>query len=179
MTTINLELKNIKHMESLSEETNCYRADLYLDGKKVAAVSNHGHGGCDNEHWFDRAAEATVHAYFKSLPERAASFEISAGVPYMMQPTLEDWCSEILTEWLIQRDYKRQISRKVVTTDGKSEWSWKVKPAQLGMGIMTKAGPMTYREHILSSRPGTVIVNDMTPAELAAHIAKMVAKEAA
>tara|TARA_R100001086_G_scaffold198621_1_gene114940 strand:+ start:2658 stop:2993 length:336 start_codon:yes stop_codon:yes gene_type:complete len=41
-----IELKNIKHFESLSEETFCFNANLYVDGKKVGKVSNRGNGGC-------------------------------------------------------------------------------------------------------------------------------------
>lgn len=44
-----IELKNIKLMKSLSEETPCYSAALYVDGKPFAtSVTNHGHGGPDS-----------------------------------------------------------------------------------------------------------------------------------
>lgn len=45
---MNIEFKSIKTLASLSEETACYTAKLYIDGKYVADVSNHGHGGCDD-----------------------------------------------------------------------------------------------------------------------------------
>ena len=37
--------KNISHNERLSEETNCFSATIYIDGKKAGEASNHGHGG--------------------------------------------------------------------------------------------------------------------------------------
>lgn len=40
-----LTLKNLKVQEILSEETLCFSADLYEDGKLIAHVSNRGHGG--------------------------------------------------------------------------------------------------------------------------------------
>ena len=40
-----LELKNIKFYESMSEETNCFQADLFINGKKIADVKNQGQGG--------------------------------------------------------------------------------------------------------------------------------------
>lgn len=43
--------KAFKHNETLSEETHCFSATLYINGKRAAAVSNHGHGGCDNITW--------------------------------------------------------------------------------------------------------------------------------
>jgi hypothetical protein len=42
-----IELRKISFNERMSEETNCYAADLYVDGKKVGEVGNDGHGGCD------------------------------------------------------------------------------------------------------------------------------------
>ena len=45
-----LQLKNIKHTEWASEETHCYQASLFVDGKPVAIVSNDGHGGCDRDY---------------------------------------------------------------------------------------------------------------------------------
>ena len=41
----NMTLKKVKVMESLSEETICFSADLYENGKLMAHVSNRGQGG--------------------------------------------------------------------------------------------------------------------------------------
>jgi hypothetical protein len=48
------ELKKVKYMASLSHETHCYSADLYLHGRKVAEVSNAGHGGCDDVYYVNK-----------------------------------------------------------------------------------------------------------------------------
>lgn len=45
-----IELKNIKEVKSLSEETPCFTATVYIDGKKAGVVSNHGTGGPNNYH---------------------------------------------------------------------------------------------------------------------------------
>jgi hypothetical protein len=42
-----IELKNLKTLASLSEETHCYTATIYVDGKPAFEASNHGHGGPD------------------------------------------------------------------------------------------------------------------------------------
>jgi len=44
---LNLSLKNLKFHEDMSEETPCFSADLYEDGKLIAHVRNDGHGGCN------------------------------------------------------------------------------------------------------------------------------------
>ncbi len=42
---MDIKLKNLKHARNLSEETNAFTADVYVDGKKVAYAKNDGHGG--------------------------------------------------------------------------------------------------------------------------------------
>ena len=44
----NLSLKNLKFHEDMSEETPCFSADLYENGKLIAHVKNSGHGGCNS-----------------------------------------------------------------------------------------------------------------------------------
>lgn len=65
-----IELKSIKHYESMSEATLCFNANLYVDGKKVGAVSNRGYGGC---HDYD--------------------------VDMKTQEELNTWCKENLPKW--------------------------------------------------------------------------------
>jgi hypothetical protein len=47
---LNLSLKNLKFHEDMSEETPCFSADLYEDGKLIAHVKNSGRGGCNDIH---------------------------------------------------------------------------------------------------------------------------------
>ena len=44
-----IELKNISHYERGSEETPCYNATVYVNGKKAIEVGNDGHGGMDRQ----------------------------------------------------------------------------------------------------------------------------------
>ena len=39
------QLKNFQSNESMSEETLCFSADLYENGKLIAHICNRGHGG--------------------------------------------------------------------------------------------------------------------------------------
>ena len=48
-----VELKNIKTHNDMSEETVCYSATVYIDGKKAGTTRNAGHGGND-EVWLDK-----------------------------------------------------------------------------------------------------------------------------
>ncbi len=61
-----ITLKNISHNERLSEETNCFSATIYIDGKNAGEASNHGHGGPTMIH--PRELEQKINAYTKTLP---------------------------------------------------------------------------------------------------------------
>ena len=42
-----VELKNLKHSEFASRETNCFEATVYINGKRAFYARNDGHGGAD------------------------------------------------------------------------------------------------------------------------------------
>ena len=95
-----LQLKAIQHCEFSSQETFCYGANLYLDGKKVAHISNSGQGAADNQHFNDREIEKAVNDYFKSLPK-----EIYEGMEF--DQSLESWCAEQVAAFLIEKDLQK------------------------------------------------------------------------
>ena len=100
-----VELKKISFNERMSEETNCFIADLYINGIKVGECSNEGHGGCTdygsptNE---GRELIKKAEAYYKSLPkvkDEKYNFEY--------QPTLEGAIDEQLEEYLKAKAQKK------------------------------------------------------------------------
>ena len=42
-----VELKNLKHSEFASRETNCFEATVWINGKRAFYAQNDGHGGAD------------------------------------------------------------------------------------------------------------------------------------
>lgn len=110
--TIKIELRSVEHIERCSEETNCYAAKVFIDGKHVADVSNEGHGGCDHQ----RPARGKTQADLAALDAL-----IGATFPRMTYDgedlgpaTLESVCGDLLTEWLISRDLTRLMNRAIV-----------------------------------------------------------------
>ena len=110
-----LELKAIKHTEWASEETHCYQASLFVDGKPVAIVSNDGHGGCDRDYDHPkfkgdyRATMNAVHEYFKSLPNEPSEWSEDG-----FAQSLEGWCGDQVNEFLSSRELKRKFKSHVV-----------------------------------------------------------------
>lgn len=64
--------KNFKFVEEMSEETPCFSADLYENGKLVAHVSNRGHGGCNEV----RPAKGLTHKDVEHLMDFDTDCEI-------------------------------------------------------------------------------------------------------
>ena len=126
-----LELKNIKHTAWASEETHCYQASLYVDGKPVATVSNDGHGGADRYYdhpkcvysgrsaWCDKMQE--VHEYFKSLPNT-----------HGMEQCLEFWCADQVNDWLSARELKKKLKKEFLFqfADGVGVFAHKDRPSR-------------------------------------------------
>jgi hypothetical protein len=42
------ELRKVKCYPELSEETECFTAEFWVDGEQIAVVKNDGHGGCNS-----------------------------------------------------------------------------------------------------------------------------------
>ena len=106
-----VELKNIKYAEFASEETSCFQAAIYIDGKRAGEVSNSGKGGCNNYHPYQ--LEATLNDYAKTLPKikfHNEEFEQDA----------DTMIGELLTNYLQIKDLKRAMQSRIVfvSTDG-------------------------------------------------------------
>lgn len=116
-----LELKGIKHSEFASEETNCYTATLYVDGKRFATVGNEGHGGCDFVRKLDISMtgeqfRTKLAAVNKWLAENNPPVELSGGST--LSYDLELWCDNELEIFLVARKVTRLVKSKIVCVDG-------------------------------------------------------------
>ena len=118
-----IELKNIKVIESMSDETNCYTASLYVDGTKIGEVSNHGHGGCDEFHG-DFEAFQKAETWLK---ENHPEVELWEGHTTPMD--MELYCGDIIETWRLTKALKRDLKGKVLFTEpgkpGVQALAWK------------------------------------------------------
>ena len=66
-----IEIKNVKINKMFSEETICFKADIYINGKKIAYAENDGHGGSTFYNAYDvkgREVLKDAEEYAKTLP---------------------------------------------------------------------------------------------------------------
>jgi hypothetical protein len=93
-----IDLKNVKFSEFMSEETNAFVADVFINGVKAAYAKNDGHGGCTYYHSYegknDLVREAEQHCL--TLPP------IDYG-NFKVEMNLENKIDFLFEEWLKKR----------------------------------------------------------------------------
>ena len=122
-----IELKNIKFSEALSEETNAFVADVYVNKVKVAYAKNDGHGGCTFYHAYEGKRELLGQAekFCEALPPiKAYSMELPMNLEMKIDLLLE--------YWLKIKDLKKQAKNDMLTglcvtsANGYTQLTWKV-----------------------------------------------------
>jgi hypothetical protein len=102
-----IELKNLKHMAALSEETHCYSGTIYIDGKPAFNASNHGHGGADDYRPI---------APFTYADEKRINQWLNENHPLEGQFADLDNCLEFFIGDLINEQLGRQILNRMLKT---------------------------------------------------------------
>jgi len=109
-----IELKRISFSERMSEETNCFVADIYIDGKKIGSCKNDGRGGPTEYHGNTKADNELIEkaeAYCKTLPKVRSSLGVPFGVlEYDM--TFEGVIDDLLEAHLKAKDLEK-INKKM------------------------------------------------------------------
>lgn len=114
-----IEIKNIKVNLAFSEETNCFNADIFVDGKKTAYARNDGHGGCtyycsyhkpnDDENL--RQAEA----FAKTLPSTTHHF---GGKDLVIESSLEGMIDQAIDDYVNAKEkvkFAKKIEKEMLT----------------------------------------------------------------
>ncbi len=99
-----IELKNVKYVASMSEETACFSADVFINDKKIAYASNRGHGGPTDYYvhdFKDTAILKEAEDYCKGLPDVYVE-----KYDFSYNQTLESKIDDLLNEYLIAKEAK-------------------------------------------------------------------------
>ncbi|MBB5440656.1 hypothetical protein HDC92_004359 [Pedobacter sp. AK017] len=104
-----IELKNIKHFESGSEETECFTASLYIDGKNAGIAKNEGRGGPTHymgDSLSGRELIRQAEAYCKTLPDKKYPAEHGMEA-FSVTMDLETFIDDLLIAHLLDKDLKK------------------------------------------------------------------------
>ena len=109
---MNIELKNIKYSSFASQETSCFQATIYIEGKKEGTVENDGQGGCNFYH--PSSVGALLNDYATTLPK------IKYGEDEFCQDA-DCLINDLLMNHLYEKDLKKSLSKRImfVGQDGK------------------------------------------------------------
>ena len=117
-----LEVKNLSHYARGSEETPCYNATVYINGKKAIEISNDGHGGMDRQdsypevldfhptkrivtlanEWCVKKFGQESFKYMSGGEEETCTYDID----------LEHYCHKVLYDWLDTKSLKKDMKAK-------------------------------------------------------------------
>lgn len=138
-----IELKNLQHVERLSEETHCFTATLYLNGVKRGEVSNRGTGGGDD--FTDHTARREIDDYAITLPAKEYQ-----GIMLRMN-------AEILIGELVEAHLQTQYEKKLC----RNKTAFTIPGDEPG-SFRTISRPYTpeSKAWILSNHPTAVILNE-------------------
>jgi hypothetical protein len=114
---MNITIKNVKHSEFASQETNCFEATVYLNGIKSFIASNDGQGGCSRyESVKDRSYQdiEEAKAWVSSLP----AVETEFGT---FDDDLDFYISRLVEREISKRQLKAIMRKNVVYYDVKED----------------------------------------------------------
>jgi hypothetical protein len=90
-----IEVKNIKTNMAFSEETICFKADVYVNGKKVFYAENDGHGGMTSVMPYGIDERKIYHEVIEYLASKGKD-EIERKYPleYLVDDVIDDYVNE-------------------------------------------------------------------------------------
>jgi hypothetical protein len=104
---MNIQIKNIKVYNALSEETTCFTADVFVNGKKIAYAKNDGRGGSTYYNHYnreDRPALEAAEEFAKTLP--STTYNGSFG-ELVIESTLETIIDDAIDAFEKNKDKKK------------------------------------------------------------------------
>ena len=144
-----ITLKNVKFSEWASEETHCFQATIYMNGKRAMKVANDGKGAPNQyyhtsgqtslsfEKYFDRAIKIGED-YIKDSREEGWEEWINklAGTSELL-----DWLvSDLLNEYLTLKEMRAKMKNKTIFFDTKKEkvFQYNQKPTPEALAVYRK-----------------------------------------
>lgn len=125
-----IELRNIRINARLSEETNCFSATLYVDGKKVGECLNRGHGG-ETEVHVPRALHDKLTAWAEANMPDGIRYGYTDNITPSMRGKLVDGFAQYV-DLLVDQEIARKSAAKIVRVRDKSV----IENAKRGCGTL-------------------------------------------
>lgn len=107
-----IELRRFTSNQRLSQETLCFAADIYIDGKKVGDCENRGQGGCTSYFIQDEATRKAFEAHAVAVYERFPEYEQSEHNRISM--AAEGLLDDLAYKLLENKSWQRKCKSKTI-----------------------------------------------------------------
>ena len=150
-----LEMKAVQHSAFASQETHCYHAKLYFNGKPFCEVRNEGYGGADHQDGIGKVTYSDIRALDQRCRDEMPKWSMIDDE--QMDTDLEIWCGEQINKHLADKELSRLMRTKVVLVEDNSI-------SVVGFKN-TKKIDDRHIAHVSKQYPNLAILNTMPKAE--------------
>lgn len=161
-------LKGFQHLESRSEETICFGATLYVNGKKFADCGNGGYGASTDIRVYPecKELEQEIEAFLKTQPKvrfEDLDFEIDLTMEYIVDTLVQKRLEEKDMKRIMNKTKKSLVFKK---PDGDFKIiSWENHTIATMIGVTN--GAESLRKVIAREvATGNVLINENIPTQL-------------
>ncbi len=157
-----ITVKNLKYAAFASEETHCFEATVYVDGKPFCKAKNDGHGGCDM-YWSLNGSEVASVLYGQIAEidkrikkERADEWKTHKrgdGSTFEHGPDFECGVGDAVADALYLKDMKSAFRKNTLFTEPSRKGIF-----QYSTGKGERESTIAY---ILKKSPKAVILNTL------------------
>ena len=106
-----IELKALKYSDFASQETHCFQANIYIDGKKAGWADNDGRGGMTSIH--PHQLYETIRQCTDKIPPRIVKY---GDTEMSLDTSPDSYIDELVTLALHEKDLKRAMKSRILFT---------------------------------------------------------------
>jgi len=106
-----IELKALKYSDFASQETHCFQANIYIDGKMKGTADNDGRGGMTTIRPWQLHNE--IKLYTDKIPPKVYTY---GDQSMTLEASPDSYIDELVTLALHERDLKRAMKTRILFT---------------------------------------------------------------
>jgi hypothetical protein len=106
-----IELKALKYSDFASQETHCFQANIYIDGKMRGTADNDGRGGMTTIRPWQLHNEIKLHT--DKIPPRIVKY---GDTEMSLEASPDSYIDELVTLALHEKDLKRAMKTRILFT---------------------------------------------------------------
>jgi hypothetical protein len=108
-----IELKALKYSDFASQETHCFQANIYIDGKMKGTADNDGRGGMTTIRPWELHNE--IKLYTDKIPPKVYTY---GDQSMTLEASPDSYIDELVTLALHEKDLKRAMKTRILFTRG-------------------------------------------------------------